>query len=59
MLVAPWLVMAYASDCISEYRGGGASIAYVAVILWGIPSGLFGALMAIPILDILGVEIER
>ena len=36
----PWLVWEIYIDCVAPYRGGGASMAYVAVFLWGIPSSV-------------------
>jgi hypothetical protein len=55
---APWLVMAYYSDCIAPYRGGGASMVYVVVVLYGLPCALLGAFIAGPLLRRLGVTVE-
>lgn len=45
MLFAPWLFLAYYTDCVRPYSGGGASMIYVAVFLWGTVSSLIGALV--------------
>ncbi|MEK0417787.1 MAG: hypothetical protein RI949_1793 [Pseudomonadota bacterium] len=42
---APWLVLAYAVDCVAPYSGGGASMIYVPVILLGFFTSLSGALV--------------
>lgn len=57
LLFAPWLVLAYYTDCVRPYAGGGASMIYVAVILWGTPSSILGALITGPILRVLGVSV--
>jgi hypothetical protein len=44
LLVAPWMLFAGYTDCIKPYAGGGASLAYVAVLLYGTPSAILGAL---------------
>jgi len=56
---APWLVTAYYTDCVAVYRGGGASMIYVIVLLWGVPSALLGALIAGPILRRFGVSVAE
>lgn len=45
MLFAPWLFLAYYTDCVRPYSGGGASMIYVAVFMWGTVSSLIGALV--------------
>lgn len=57
LLFAPWLFLAYYTDCVRPYSGGGASMIYVAVILWGTPSSIVGALVTGPITRALGVSI--
>ena len=54
---APWLVFAYYVDCIVPYQGGGASMVYVGVILWGFPSAAVGALMTGPVLRMFDVQV--
>lgn len=54
---APWLLLAYYTDCIRPYAGGGASMIYVAVLLWGVPSAALGAAVAGPLLRRLGIEV--
>ena len=49
LLFAPWLGLAYYTDCVRPYSGGGASMIYVAVILWGTPCSILGALLTGPI----------
>ncbi|SFZ78172.1 hypothetical protein [Chitinimonas taiwanensis] len=50
LLFAPWLVYAYYIDCIKPYTGGGASMIYVAVVLYGLPSAIVGTLLTGPLL---------
>ncbi len=50
LLFAPWLLLAYYTDCVRPYTGGGASMIYVAVLLWGTPSSIVGALMSGPVM---------
>ena len=38
----PWIILAFWVDCVLPYQGGGASMMYVAVLLWGIPSAIVG-----------------
>lgn len=57
LLLAPWLVFAYYTDCVRPYAGGGASLVYVAVLLWGTPSAVVGALVAGPVLRAFGVTV--
>lgn len=45
LFVVPWILFAYYIDCVKPYAGGGASLAYVAVILYGTPGAIFGALV--------------
>jgi len=54
---APWLVLAYVSDCVLPYSGGGASMSYVAVVIVGTPCAIFGVFVAAPVARRLGVEI--
>jgi hypothetical protein len=45
LLIAPWMLFAGYVDCIKPYAGGGASLAYVGVLLFGTPSAIVGALL--------------
>ncbi len=54
---APWLMCAYYTDCVAPYSGGGASMIYVVVLLWGVPSALIGALVSGALWKMLGVEV--
>ena len=55
LLFAPWLLFAYYTDCVRPYQGGGASMIYVAVVMYGLPCTLLGALFAGPALKGLGI----
>ena len=57
LLFAPWLLLAYYTDCVRPYAGGGASMIYVAVILWGTPCSILGALLTGPVMRALGVSV--
>lgn len=58
LLIAPWMLFAWYIDCVKPYAGGGASLAYVAVLLYGTPGALLGALLTPWLLDKLGLRIE-
>ena len=58
LLLSPWLVFAYYTDCIRPYAGGGASMIYVAVLFWGTPCALLGALLTGPVLRRFGIRVE-
>ena len=57
LLFAPWLVFAYYTDCIRPYQGGGASMVYVAVLFWGTPCAIIGAVLTGPVMRLLGVSV--
>lgn len=57
-LFAPWLLWAGYVDCIRPDAGGGASMAYVPVLLYGFPSAVLGALLAGPVCRRLGIAID-
>ena len=59
LLFAPWLLFAYYTDCVRPYQGGGASMIYVAVLMYGLPCALIGALLAGPVLRGLGITIAE
>ena len=54
---APWLLFAYYTDCVRPYAGGGASMIYVVVLFWGVPSAALGAAVAGPVLRRLGIDV--
>lgn len=56
-LLAPWLVLAFYTDCIRPYGGGGASMVYVAVLLWGSVSSLLGFVLTPFLVRHLGIEV--
>ena len=45
LLITPWMLFAYYIDCVKPYTGGGASLAYVTVLLYGTPGAILGALI--------------
>jgi hypothetical protein len=57
LLFSPWLWFAYHTDCVAPYTGAGASMVYVAVLLWGTPCALLGALVTGPLLRMMGVRV--
>jgi len=57
LLFAPWLGLAYYTDCVRPYTGGGASMIYVAVLFWGTPSSILGVLVTGPIMRLLGISV--
>ena len=57
LLFAPWLVLAYYTDCVRPYQGGGASMIYIAVVMYGFPCAAAGALLTGPVLKRLGVTV--
>ena len=59
LLFAPWLLLAYYTDCVLPYTGGGASMIYVAVFSWGTVTSSIGALITNPITKALGIEITE
>lgn len=59
VLFAPWLLFAYYTDCVRPYSGGGASMIYVAVLLWGTITSLIGALITNLLTRSFGIEISE
>lgn len=60
MLFAPWLLLAYYNDCVRPYMGGGASMVYVAVLMWGTITSLIGAVITSFVTKTAGIKvIER
>ena len=57
LFLAPWLLLAYYVDCVQPYSGGGASMIYVAILFWGTPSAILGALVTGPILRMVGIQL--
>lgn len=56
---APWLVVAFYVDCIKPYEGGGASMVYVVVVMYGFATALVGALLSGFILRRLGITVRH
>jgi hypothetical protein len=57
LLFAPWLLLAYYTDCVRPYSGGGASMIYVAVLMWGTVTSLIGALITSSVTKNAGIEV--
>lgn len=57
LLFAPWLLLAFYTDCVRPYQGGGASMIYVALVLYGFASSAVGALLTGPVLRRLRVAV--
>lgn len=55
LLFSPWLVLAYYTDCVRPYQGGGASMIYIAVVMYGFPCAAVGALVTGPVLRLFHV----
>ncbi len=58
-LLAPWLIYAYYFDCIRPYSGGGASMIYIAVLFYGTPGSIIGALITPWLCNKLGLTISE
>lgn len=58
LLFAPWLVIAYYTDCVRPYQGGGASMIYIAVVMYGLPCAAIGAFLTEPVLRLLRVTVS-
>jgi hypothetical protein len=58
LLIAPWLIFAWYIDCVKPYAGGGASLAYVTVLLYGTPGAILGALLTPWLCKKLGLRVE-
>jgi hypothetical protein len=50
LLFAPWLVIAYYTDCVLPPRSAASSMSYLMVVVYGLPSAAIGALITAPIL---------
>lgn len=57
-LFAPWLPYAFYVDCIVPYAGGGASMIYVGVVMFGLPCAIVGALISGLVCRWLGLRVE-
>ena len=58
LLFAPWLLVAFYTDCVRPYQGGGASMIYIAVVMYGFPCAVVGALATGPILRLLRLTVS-
>ena len=56
-IVIPFYLMAYIADCTQPNQGGGASMIYVAVIMFGLPLATVMALITGSICQSVGIEI--
>jgi hypothetical protein len=59
LFFVPWLFFAFYTDCVRPYAGGGASMIYVVVLLYGLPCATVGALVTGPIVRLLGITVEK
>jgi len=58
ILFAPWLGLAYYTDCVLPPKGPASSMSYLAVVFYGFPSAAIGALATGPLLRLLHVNIR-
>lgn len=59
VLFVPWLALAFYTDCIRPYQGGGASMVYVAVAMYGFVSSAIGAVLAGLVLRMIGCSVGK
>lgn len=59
LMVVPWMLFAGYVDCVKPYAGGGASLAYVAVLLYGTPGAILGALISPWLAGKLGISVTE
>lgn len=59
LMVVPWMLFAWYVDCVKPYAGGGASLAYVAVLLYGTPGAILGALITPWLAGKLGISVTE
>jgi hypothetical protein len=57
--VIPFYLMAYNTDCVQPYKGGGASMIYVVVIMYGTPVAFVCAFIADGICRLFNIRITR
>ena len=53
----PWLVLAFYTDFVMPYKGGGASMIYIAVLFYELPSSLAGVVLTGPLMRLLGFKV--
>lgn len=58
LLFAPWLALAYYTDCVLPPKGPASSMSYLAVLVYGLPSAAIGALLTSPVLRLLRVNVS-
>ena len=56
--VAGWIVHAFYFECIRPYQGGGASMVYLGVWFYGFVCAAAAAVLAVPLLRLLGVRVS-
>lgn len=56
--VFPWLVLTFWFDCVMPYQGGGASMLYIAVLLWGTLSALIGLVFTKVLMVFFKISVE-
>ena len=52
-----WIFLAYYTDCVMPYQGGGASLSFVGVLLWGTPSAIAGLFLVDLICYLMRIEV--
>lgn len=58
LVATGFYLLAYYVDCVVPYTGGGASMVYVAVVMYGFPLAVIAVLVTGPLLKWLGVVVE-
>ena len=58
LLFAPWLALAYYTDCVLPPKGPASSMSYLVVVVYGLPSAAIGALVTSPLLRLLHVNVS-
>jgi hypothetical protein len=56
---APWLIYVYYSSCVNPEASGGASMIYIAVLLWGLPTTLIGIVISSYVLNSLKITVSE
>jgi hypothetical protein len=58
LVVIPYYAFAYYVDCIRPPEGGGASVVYMQVILYGLPTAMAAAWLGGPLLSLVGLRVR-
>lgn len=57
LVVIPFYALAYYTDCVLPYTGGGASMVYVIVLFYGLPTALATGLLTGPLCRWLDIRV--